>query len=118
MDYSVCLLARLHGILPGMIKHADKSRYGKESRNVCSRGLWEWDDVKVVVPALAEGQRSTVDKVYRIRGGMKKVGDERVSEGGRERWSDRDGKGGRAGGGRDGGRVTGRENVPDSHGVY
>lgn len=29
MDYCVCLLARLHGILPGMIKHADISRYGK-----------------------------------------------------------------------------------------
>ncbi len=25
----VCLLARLHGILDGMLKHADISRYGK-----------------------------------------------------------------------------------------
>ncbi len=86
----VCLLARLHGILAGMLKHADISRYGKESLHLIPTILWNRHDVRVVVPALAEGQRSTVDEVYCICGDMEEgsensIGDEIVSEGGRER---------------------------------
>ncbi|KAL1256624.1 hypothetical protein QQF64_012169 [Cirrhinus molitorella] len=108
-----------------MLKHADISRYGKESLHHIPTILWNRHDVRVVSPALAEGQRSTVDEVYCICRGMKagsenSKGDEIVSKGGRERkreverqrwkgWESR---------GRDGGRDTGRENVPDSHGVY
>lgn len=86
----VCLLARLHGILAGMLKHADISRYGKESLYLIPTIPWNRHDVRVVVPALAEGQRSTVDEVYCICGSMEvgsenSIGDEIVSEGGRER---------------------------------
>lgn len=45
------------------------------------------------------------------------VGDEIASEGGRERWSDIDGNGGRAGGGMEA-EIQAGKNVPDSHGVY
>lgn len=66
----VCLLARLHGILDGMLKHADISRYGKESLHLIPTIPWNIHDVRVVVPALVKGQRLTVDKVYCICGGI------------------------------------------------